>query len=196
MQETCQDAAENDAAIDYTYNPNYQSVAVNMYERNEDLGTNGESVNVLSATADKIPSICTNGAAYVGKNIITNGEYVAVVNPTNTEQKTLIKNNGIETTKVTYSDPLQSDALNRGVATDVIVADIVLSCDNGDIAVKRQKFVFHRVTEFIVLIMTNETRTTVSVPNDILARNSTTCNGRINITPVVSTSMHSHKRLT
>ena len=113
---------------------------------------------------------------------------MAVVNPTNTEQKTLIKNNGIETAKVTYSDPLQSDALNRDVATDVIVAGIVLSCDNGDIAVKRQKFVFHRVTEFIVSIMTNETRATVSVPNAILARNSTTCNGRINITPVVGTS--------
>ena len=56
MQETNQDAAENDATIDYTYNPNYQSVAVNMYERNEDLGTNGDSVNVLSATADKIPA--------------------------------------------------------------------------------------------------------------------------------------------
>ena len=36
--------------------------------------------------------------------------------------------------------------------------------------------------------MTNETRATISVPNDILARNSTTCNGRINITPVVGTS--------
>ena len=90
MQETSQDAAENDAAIDYTYNPNYQSVAVNMYECNEDLGTNGDSVNVLSATADKIPSICTNGA-YAGKNIITNSEYVTVVKSTNTEQKTLIK---------------------------------------------------------------------------------------------------------
>ena len=70
---------------------------------------NGETTNISRPTAATIPSICTSGAAYIGDNIITNGEYVAVVNSANTEQKTLIKNDSIETGKVKCSYVLQNE---------------------------------------------------------------------------------------
>ena len=160
--------AEENGTFDYTYNPNYQTVA-----------TEGSEDAVYAPTAEKTPSICTSGAAYIGDNIITNGEYVAVVNSANTEQKTLIKNDSVETGKVKCSDPLQNDVLNRDAATQVILADIRLVCDGGDgeITVENFKFTFHRVTEFIVYIKAREQTRTVSTADAETARNSTFCSG-------------------
>ena len=160
--------AEENGAFDYTYNPKYQTSTA---EGSEDA--------VYAPTAEKTPSICTSGAAYIGDNIITNGEYVAVVNSANTEQKTLIKNDSVETGKVKCSDPLQNDVLNRDAATQVILADIRLVCDGGDgeITVEKFKFTFHRVTEFIVYIKAREQTRTVSTADAETARSSTFCSG-------------------
>ena len=167
------DDMEDENSFDYTYNPKYQTVAT------ED--ENGETV--YAPTAEKTPSICTSGAAYIGDNIITNGEYVAVVNSANTEQKTLLKNASVETGKVIHPDPQQADALNRDAATDVIVCDVVLHCDNGDIKVKGMKMLFHRVTEFIVYIKAEEGFSAVSDAIATAARNSTECYNSISVTP-------------
>ena len=165
---------EEESSFEYDYNPNYQTVA-----------TEGDEDAIYAPTAEKTPSICTSGAAYIGDNIITNGEYVAVVNSANTEQKTLIRNDSIETGTITCSDPLQNDVLNRDVATDVIVCDVILQCDNGNINVKGMKMLFHRVTEFMIYIKAEEEFSSVSTANATTARNSTRCNGTIKITPRV-----------
>ena len=168
-----QDPPQN-GAFGYTYNPNYQTYSMNANAGDEG---DGEAVAIYAPTAENIPSICTNGAAYIGDNIVTNGEYVAVVDPSNTEQKTLIKNDSVETGKVKCSDPLQNDVLNRDVATQMILADIILVCDNGDITLEKFKFTFHRVTEFIVYIKAVDITKTISDADAETARNSTFCGG-------------------
>ena len=104
------------------------------------------------------------------------------MNSANTEQKTLIKNDSVETGKIKCSDALQNDILNRDAATDVIVCDVVLSCDNGDIKVKGMRMLVHRVTEFIVYIKAEESFSAVSTAIATAARNSTSCGG-ISVTP-------------
>ena len=133
---------EEESSFDYTYNPNYQTSTA---EGDEDA--------VYAPTAEKTPSICTSGAAYIGDNIVTNGEYVAVVDPANTEQKTLIKNDSVETGKVTCSDVKQNNILNRD-ATDVIPFTMVFITSSENLTPNNStsKFVFHRMTEFLAYV--------------------------------------------
>ena len=61
----------------------------------------------------------------------------------------------METGKVKCSDPLQADALNRDVATDIIGGDIYFTCGSSAFLIFSLRIVFHRVTEFVVYVSTN-----------------------------------------
>ena len=65
----------------------------------------------------------------------------------------------------------------RETATDVIVADIVLSLDNGEVKVYGAKMVFHRVTEFIVYIKADTSFSSALISSSVVetVRGSTSC---------------------
>ena len=124
---------EDEAVFDYSYNPNYQVVEHENGDNDEfDVS---ETTQVKMPTAENVPSICTSGAAYIGGNIISHGDYLAVVNPSDTTQKTLIKNNTVISEYVSTVNAVVTDLLGSRLHASEVLVDHVKPKDNSVITV-------------------------------------------------------------
>lgn len=92
-----------------------------------------ETSQVKMPTAENTPSLCTNGAAYVGGNIISHGDYLAVVNPDDTSQKTLIRQGSVETNSVATQSIDTMDLSVSNLHAREVTTDHIMSTEGANI---------------------------------------------------------------